>query len=47
MKRKNEHEELVDILDSLGLNLNEVNNFVDAGRQLRKFNPCLKFYMDA
>lgn len=45
MKRNNKPEEIGDILSSLGLNLTEVNNFVDAGRQLRKVNPCLRFDM--
>ena len=47
MKRNNKPEELREILGSLGLNLDEVNNFVDAGRQLRKVNPCLRFDMDS
>lgn len=45
MKRKNEPEGVADILSSLGLNLNEVNNFVEAGRQLQKVNPPLRFDM--
>lgn len=45
MKRNNQPEGVGDILGSLGLNLDEVNNFVDAARQLRKVNPCLRFDM--
>lgn len=46
MKRSNQPEGVGDILSSIGLNLDEVNNFVEAGRQLRKVNPCLRFDMD-
>lgn len=46
MKRSNQPEDLGYILGSIGLNLDEVNNFVDAGRQLRKVIPCLRFDMD-
>lgn len=45
MKRKNEPEGVADILSSLGLNVDEVKNFVEAGRQLRKVNPSLRFDM--
>ena len=46
MKRKNEPEDIGDILKSLGLNLEEVNNYVEAGREFRKINPPLRFDME-
>ncbi len=45
MKRKNEAESLSDILKEVGMDFNEMTSFVDAGRELRKINPSLRFNM--
>lgn len=46
MKRNREPELISDILlKDIGMNLEEIKSFVDAGRQLRKVSPSLRFDM--